>query len=357
MPRAGGRARYDTIAAMGSVKDLTVLQPPAAGLPGVGRFRFSDRYSVFDWGEMPDLIPRKGEALTLMTAHFFEKLEAMGIGTHYRGVVEGGAARRLDDLAGPSDTLEVGLVRVIRPGRTADGGYDYAPYRSGPSNCLVPLEVIYRNYLPEGCSFLKRWKAGSVRLEDYGLEAVPPPEQPLPRPVLDFSTKLEPTDRYLSPAEAQAIAGLSDAEFAACLEVLRAVNDLITRETAGLGIVNIDGKIELGLDARRLLLVVDALGTPDECRFFFDGFHVSKEVARSFYRRTAWYEAVERAKVGNRDSWKAGVAEPPPALPPELRDCIAGMYCALANRITGREWFPGAPDLAAVVARLKGMAA
>lgn len=37
-------------------------------------FRFSDRYSVFDWGEMPDSIPYKGEVLAGWSAYFFEIL-------------------------------------------------------------------------------------------------------------------------------------------------------------------------------------------------------------------------------------------------------------------------------------------
>ncbi len=341
---------------MGSVKDLDILAPPTPDRAGTGRFRFSDRYSVFDWGGMPDAIPDKGRSLALMTAHFFERLEAMGIGTHYRGAVEDGRARWLADLAGPSDTLEVALVRVLRPERTADGSYDYSAYRGAPANCLVPLEVIYRNYLPEGCSFLKRLKTGTVRLEDHGLTAVPPPDRPLPRPILDFSTKLEPTDRYLSPAEARAIAGFTDDEFAACLDLLRAANGLISAECQRLGLVNVDGKIEMGFDRDRRLLVVDALGTPDECRFTFDGFHVSKEVARAHYRRTDWYAAVERAKASGGGDWKAAVPPPPP-LPPELRGALAGMYRALANRITGREWFPGAPALGTVVGDLRGMTA
>lgn len=39
---------------MGSVKDLKILKKPAENSLGVVRFVFSDRYSVFDWGEMPD---------------------------------------------------------------------------------------------------------------------------------------------------------------------------------------------------------------------------------------------------------------------------------------------------------------
>ena len=39
-------------------------------------FEFSDDYSVFDWGKMPDKIDHKGRALALIGAYFFEQLEA-----------------------------------------------------------------------------------------------------------------------------------------------------------------------------------------------------------------------------------------------------------------------------------------
>ncbi len=55
---------------------------------GTGRFLFSDRYSVFDWGEMPDHIDGKGAALCLMGAYCFEQLEKIGVKTHYKGLVE-----------------------------------------------------------------------------------------------------------------------------------------------------------------------------------------------------------------------------------------------------------------------------
>lgn len=45
---------------MGSVKDLMYCSGPAKG---DWAFLFSDKYSVFDYGEMPDLIPGKGAAL------------------------------------------------------------------------------------------------------------------------------------------------------------------------------------------------------------------------------------------------------------------------------------------------------
>ena len=54
---------------MGSVKDLTVINAPSETQAGLGRFAFSDRYSVFDWGEMPDHIDGKGAALCVIGAH------------------------------------------------------------------------------------------------------------------------------------------------------------------------------------------------------------------------------------------------------------------------------------------------
>ena len=60
---------------MGSVKDLKIISPVVTDKMGIGRFHYSDRYSVFDWGEMPDLITGKGKALCMIGAYFFEKLE------------------------------------------------------------------------------------------------------------------------------------------------------------------------------------------------------------------------------------------------------------------------------------------
>ena len=64
---------------MGSVKDLIVLKEAKNNQLGLGRFVFTDRYSVFDYGEMPDKIDGKGESLCLISAYFFEILNKKGI--------------------------------------------------------------------------------------------------------------------------------------------------------------------------------------------------------------------------------------------------------------------------------------
>jgi len=54
----------------GSVK--RVWRP--AGDDGSYWFEFTDDYSVFDWGKMPDTIANKGKALVALGAFFFQYL-------------------------------------------------------------------------------------------------------------------------------------------------------------------------------------------------------------------------------------------------------------------------------------------
>ncbi|MCX7974002.1 MAG: phosphoribosylaminoimidazolesuccinocarboxamide synthase [Candidatus Aminicenantes bacterium] len=323
---------------MGSVKDLLVRESPTAEKPGVGRFIFSDRYSVFDWGEMPDHIAKKGQAICLVTAYFFEKLEAMGLKTHYLGVVEDGQAKRLKDLKAPSATLEIKLLRVIKP-EVKGESYDYSIYKKETKNFLIPLEIIYRNSLPEGSSVFKRLKEGSIKFTDLGLDKMPEPGQILEKPIYDVSTKLEVTDRYITWEEAKSICQLSDQELREMKEIVAFINDLITKETKKLGLFNEDGKIELGFDENRKFILVDALGTLDECRFTYDGLPVSKEIARIYYRQTEWFKEVEEAKKKDRLNWKSVVKSQPPKLPPNLYETISQIYQAYTNEITGQNWF------------------
>jgi phosphoribosylaminoimidazole-succinocarboxamide synthase len=345
---------------MGSVKDLEVIQKPTKEKMGVGRFQFSDRYSVFDWGEMPDHVDGKGEALCLMGAYCFERLEEKSLMTHYRGLVdEKGKTVTFNSLKQPSSMMEVGLVSVYKPETRVEQGklfYDYSAYTSDLKNCLIPLEIIYRNGLPEGSSVFRRLEQGKVTLQDLGLDHYPKPGERLAKPIFDASTKLEETDRYVTWEEAAKIAGLTNIEVAAVKVVLAKVNEAINEIAAKAGLVNEDGKIELAFDSQRRLMVVDVVGTLDECRFTLDGFHVSKEVARQFYKKTPWYKDIEEAKKtaearGIKD-WKALCKSQPPKLDGQLKAIISEMYMSAANEITGRGLFE-APKLAEVIRKYK----
>ena len=327
---------------MGSVKDLIIIEKPLKNKSGRGRFIFSDRYSVFDWGEMPDHIPNKGKSLCISAAYFFEKLETMGIKTHYLGLVEDNKTKKFDDIKRPADTMEVKLVRVLKPSQKGST-YDYSNYENENNNFLIPLEIIYRNSLPEGSSIFKRLEEGSLKPDDLGLKEMPLPGQTLHKPFLDVSTKLEESDRYLGWEEAQKIAHLSDNELEEIRKITLLINKLIGQEANKIGLKYEDGKIEFGFDEERNLLLVDVLGTLDECRFTFEGMPVSKEIARLYYRKTPWFKELMNAKKRDELSWKDKVNLSPPPLPSRLKELISMAYCAFANEITGREWFKNIP--------------
>ncbi len=355
------RCNRSEVKKMGSVKDLKVIEKPTTKKMGVGRFRFSDRYSVFDWGEMPDHIEGKGEALCLMGAYCFEWLETMGIKTHYRGLVDkDGNVVSFEELETPTNIMEVNLVNVYKPeSRVAQGKieYDYSHYTSNLKNCLIPLEIIYRNGLPEGSSVFKRLEQGKVIIKDLGLDHHPHPGERFTKPIFDVSTKLEETDRYVTWEEARRIAGLTTQEVVAVEVVLSKVNDAISRIASHAGLENEDGKIELAFNDERQLMVVDVVGTLDECRFTYGGVHVSKEVARQFYKKTSWYRDLEEAKKaaetqGVKD-WKALCESQPPKLDPNLKDIISGMYMAAANELTDHKLFD-APRLGETIKKYIG---
>jgi phosphoribosylaminoimidazole-succinocarboxamide synthase len=341
---------------MGSVKDLEVVKKPTKTRMGVGRFHFSDRYSVFDWGEMPDHIEGKGASLCLMGAYCFERLEEKGIRTHYRGLVnEKGKVVHFDELEKPTNIMEFHLVNVYKPKAYVEGGklkYDYSFYTPKLKNFLIPLEIIYRNGLPEGSSIFKRLEQGLVTLEDLGLDHHPKPGERLAKPIFDVSTKFEESDRYLTWREAQQLTGLTDSEIGEVKEVLLKVDDTITEIAAKANLVNEDGKIELAFDEERRLMVADVVGTLDECRFTYQGFHVSKEIARIYYRRTEWAKEVEQAKQKAKEQgvkdWRTLVKAKPPKLEPKLKTLISQMYMAAANEMTGKKMFE-VPKLAEIM--------
>ncbi len=321
---------------MGSVKDLSVITIPAPNKTGEGKFIFSDRYSVFDWGEMPDHIENKGASLCMVSAYFFEKLEEAGIKTHYLGLTENG--KKINDLKTPTNCLKIKLTRVLPP-EIKNKNYNYEIYKKENTNFLIPLEIIYRNSLPVGSSIFKRIKEGQLKLSDLGLNKMPAVNEILEKPILDVSTKLEESDRYLKWDEAQEIANLTTEEIKKIQQITLFVDKLITEEVKRIGLTNNDGKIELGFNENRDLMVVDTIGTLDECRFTYKEIPVSKEITRIYYRKTAWFSELEEAKKKDKINWKELVKSKPPQLPDRLQKLISSLYCAFCNEITQRNWF------------------
>ena len=333
---------------MTSVKEFVVERDPTADELGAGRFAFTDDYSVFDWGKMPDPIPRKGASLCTMGAYNFELLEDAGVPTHYRGV--GPDAAPLSSAAEPPRELAIELAAV--PDLPfADGTYDYDAFHGEARDAagyVVPLEIVFRNTVPVGSSLRSRMSPRDVGLDR---DAWPEGVVDLPEPIVEFSTKYEEQDRYLDPAEADRIAGA--APLAALESVAREVNDLVTERAAEAGFVHEDGKIEC-VYADGEVRVADVVGTFDENRFAYDGQEVSKEVIRQHYKRIApeWVEAVSDAKARADEEgvadWRPLCAVSPPSLDPAVVGAVADMYAAGTNAYTGADWFDAPPVADAV---------
>src|SRR5699024_6704391 len=214
-------------------------EPATDDALGRGRFVFTDAYSVFDWGRMPDAIPEKGRSLCVMGADNFERLEAAGILTHYRGVVHDESVVGLDECSRAPREMAIDLVRV--PDLPAeDGTYDYDAFHTAAGdNYLIPLEIVFRNRVPVGSSLRTRRDPDEV-----GLDSSNWPDEPvaLPEPVVEFSTKYEEQDRYLTHEEADRIAGRADLDALAALA--RDVNGIVTERAESVGLTHEDGKIE-----------------------------------------------------------------------------------------------------------------
>ncbi|MBA7480732.1 MAG: phosphoribosylaminoimidazolesuccinocarboxamide synthase [Spirochaeta sp.] len=368
---------------MGSVKDLIVLEQAFENRAGQGHFIFSDRYSVFDWGEMPDHILNKGRALAFMAAYNFEELERRGIKSHYRGLVGSkGKVVRFSDIpessAGANLTdpvMQIELARVYYPVArefySSQGGreviYDYSFFdanRGRINNYLIGLEIIFRNGLPLGSSVfgnLERAAMISDRAESrrrqaeilkaLGLDHLPQAGEMLPAPVMNYTTKLESGDRTLTAEEALFISGLEDDEFRKISSLALRVNDCITELADRAGFRHFDGKIEVVYD--NALSVCDVLGTFDENRFALNGEQISKEVLRQWYKKNQpeFGAACESWKKKVR-GWQMQCPVKPVKLPRELVDLVSQMYMAGCNLYTGRKIFT-VPKLEMVLERLR----
>ncbi|NOT79853.1 MAG: hypothetical protein HOP07_12735 [Bacteriovoracaceae bacterium] len=288
-------------------------------------FEFSDRFSVFDWGEMPNELQEKGKSLAIMGKCFFRHfenthywkelkdsdllkkhfdstfLDSLWKSTTFQKFCNEGLSHHavLDDKNIGWDTpfLKVKNIDIHRPVIT-DGSYDYSFYQNNPTNCLVPLEVIYRIGLAPGNSLSKRLGSNLEAWKNYGFKEIPG-EGIIPFPIIDFSTKLEPGDRYLSSLEAKGLANLSTNEFDELVRLtqLVALNLFVFHNEIDLLLW--DGKIELAWTedslGRRRFMLVDSVGI-DEIRLTHKGKSFSKEFLREFYKNSSWYRNLESAK-------------------------------------------------------------
>jgi phosphoribosylaminoimidazole-succinocarboxamide synthase len=381
----------------GSVKNVRIVVPPKTRVPGRYLFEFTDDYSVFDYGKMPDTIRGKGCAIAMLSAYLFEelarpaawqrlfrkadvfdrlggkqihdelrrsaagkRLAQHGLQTHYIGLLDDqGKCRTIDQLRTPSNRLLVKAVPVVTPQPIVIDGHvvwDYNSFRSDLSQYLVPLENVFRFGVPTGSSLLERLKKQPDYARQIGLDSHPVEGEWLSRPVLEFSSKLEPMDRFLPLETALNFSGLSGVDFQALRDLSLLVAAFLYDLFRSRGLDLWDGKFEF-IKTREGLLLADSI-TPDELRITREGTQLSKEPLRQYYKEedpdflrtmTAIKEEGGPARRTVRDEVRKRLGRLPRRLDPEFRRIIEQMYQGLTHRITGSRIFPEGMDLDSVV--------
>jgi phosphoribosylaminoimidazole-succinocarboxamide synthase len=365
----------------GSVK--RVWQPPD---PQQLWFEFTDDYSVFDWGKMPDTIANKGRSLTVMGAWFFEQLadrmfwtalpeksalkklddaflaklfssqtflelSHIGCKSHFQGVIDGNGERlSLADAARNSGSvfMAVQKAQVLRPEPQVvlnRSIFEY-PERKDYASCrLVPLEVVFRFGMPAGSSLKERLERDPSYASTLGLNGVLSEGTFFDRPVIEFFTKLEPKDRLLSLQEAFLISGLQSQQ----LQVLAEKAQLMALGLYCLfserGIELWDGKFEFIVNEAEIL-AADSIG-PDELRLLYKGCHLSKELIRRIYRGTSWERAVKqtqnqsvrRGSLNWKDVCRYELKQEPRPFSVGAKSVVDKLYGSLTNHLTGQELF------------------
>ena len=324
---------------MGSVKDIRIDEEATEDEVGKAVFEFSDRYSVFDWGEMPNKIPGKGKALAVMGAYNFEFLQKNGIKTHYNGLMKNNEVKKVSELEKPSNKMTVDLAYKPKV-EYRKGEYEYEDLKD-KNNFLIPLEVIFRNTIPLGSSFRRRNSPKEVGMDQ---NEWPDEKVKVEDPIIEFSTKLEEKDRYLDPEEAIKISNLSENEFEDLKLKAKKINEIITEKAEENGFNHEDGKVEFIYSDGEVILA-DVVGTFDENRFSYSGQQISKEFLRKWYKEnnSAWYEEINRAKKEAKDKgtddWKSLCRMNPKPLDSEILKIAELLYKSGANKWTENNFF------------------
>ncbi|MCY3003404.1 MAG: phosphoribosylaminoimidazolesuccinocarboxamide synthase [Planctomycetota bacterium] len=260
-------------------------------------FVTSDRMSAFDV-IMNEGVPFKGEVLTLLAAHWFEKTRDI-VPNHL-------VSTSIEDVDGLTPEWRErlrGRVMLVR--------------RAQPT----PVEWVVRGYLAgSGLKEYQRTKTVcGIPLPD-GLVLA----SKLPQPILTPTTKEDSHDLPLTPAEARAKVGdalYESAERAALALFARASENLAKQ-----GILLADTKFEFGLRQGKLLLIDEAL-TPDSSRFWPAASWKPGSNPPSYDKQYLrdWLETLDWNKQ-----------YPPPTLAPAVIARTVEKYLEICRKVTGR---------------------
>jgi phosphoribosylaminoimidazole-succinocarboxamide synthase len=254
-------------------------------------FHFTDRVSAFDV-VLPTTIPRKGEVLCRLGAHFFETL---------------GVPNHMVRLEGP-DTMVVKKMSMI------------------------PVECVVRGYLYG--SLFERVAKGQV---DLPVERVLASK--LPAPYFDPTTKSEVKDEPITEDGIVAQGRMSAHELAQVKRSTVEIFGTLSSRAAEAGFILADLKLEFGKDSAGSILLGDSVG-PDEFRMWPAKAYTPGKSQESYDKQPIrdWLTS-EGYKSKLDQARKAGTPIPkPPALPDWLVSETSKRYAAVYETFTGKSF-------------------
>lgn len=291
-----------------SVKEIKLIKEYDNKNPGLADFCYRYVFSVFDYGTIIPPIPLDNSTICMMAGFNFELLKENGIDSHYQGLVQKENRQVISAKTAIQnrivlDTMRVMLVHKLMP-EYKNGAWNYSQFKDNKINNYVqPIEFISRVQLPESASVWKRIKKREITLKELGLSENLKPGDKLETAMLDYSTKFEHEDRYLSPSEAQNIMGINSERFDRINNTTRKASKIMTDYAASRGFDRLDGKVEYVTvydkeTQTQIDLLGDAVCTWHEDRLQYKGFGISKQRIRDEVKRLNqdWYGEIERAK-------------------------------------------------------------
>ena len=274
----------------------------------------SDRVSCFD--VVVGTLPFKGQVLNQLAAFWFEKTRDIG-------------RNHLLEVPDPV----VSVVQECSP---------------------LPVEFVYRGYLT-GSSPTSIWTAYERGERSYCGHALPDglrKHQPLPEPLLTPTTKAEKGqhDELISREEAIQQGLISEEHYDAAAALCQKLFAEGQRWAEGRGLILVDTKYEIGLDAAGELVVIDEIHTPDSSRYWYRDRY-ERAISEGRDPEALDKEYVRRWLV--EQGWRGEGT--PPELPLDVRCEAARRYIEAFEQVTGCDFEPDTEEPLARIRRNLGL--
>ena len=251
-------------------------------------FHYTDRVSAFDV-ILPTSVPRKGEVLCRLGAHFFETL---------------GAPHHMVRTEGPDAMVVKKLT-------------------------MIPVECVVRGYLYG--SLMERLEKGEVELPVEKVLA-----SKLPRPYFDPTTKSEVKDEPITEGEIVAQGRMTAEELAEVEARTFEIYDKLSGRASASGYILADLKLEFGRDPDGRILLADSIG-PDEFRMWPAATYSPGRTQESYDKQPIRDWLISEGYKSRLDSARKSRSPtpPPPPLPAWLVEETARRYALVYETFSG----------------------